>query len=395
MTIRITGRPRFGRAAWRGALGGFTVGAHVVRIDEESVNYGKIQMKKAISGLSLALCLAVAAPARANLTIGEKAPAVKVAKWVTQSPPALPNDKGGDKHVFLVEFWATWCPPCLKSIPHLGELHRKHGKDGLVVISVSNEETETVEKFLKKNASNKKMEMPYFVGVDAEMGTNSTYMEGIDSIPHAFVIDRKGVVVWVGNPLDPAMDDAIEGTLAGTYNLETAKKVAATTEKYEELMGALKTAYTNGDKEQIFKTLDEMIALKPAELQPYLIRRQLMGEYQMQDQIAAWDGKIEAAMQDSPDSLHDLVDFELQKPISERNAGLMYRSASRAAELTKRRDFELLAVLAEVQCQLGMLDEAIATQREAIALADDVAKETLSKTLAYLESAKALGKKAG
>ena len=292
-------------------------------------------MNKAISSLALALCLAAAAPARGQLEIGEKAPAVKVSKWVTQIPPVLPNDKGSDKHVYLVEFWATWCPPCLKSIPHLGELHRKHGKDGLVIISVTNEEKDTVEKFLKKNASNKKLTMPYYVGIDDEMGTNSTYMEGIDAIPHAFVVDRKGVVVWGGNPLDPAMDDAVEGTLAGTYNLETAKKVAATNQKYDELMNTLKMAYTNGEKEQIFKTLDEMIALKPGELQPYLIRRQLRGEYAMQDQVAAWDAKIEAAMQDSPDSLRDLVDFELQKPISERNAGLMYRSASRAAELTK------------------------------------------------------------
>ena len=42
-----------------------------------------------------------------------------------------------------------------------------------------------------------------------------------------------------------------------------------------------------------------------------------------------------------------------------------------------------------------MLDEAITTQREAIALADEVAKETMSKTLAYFESAKALAKKSG
>lgn len=352
-------------------------------------------MTRFLMGACVVAVLTVAMPAQAGLKIGDKAPAVKAGKWMTSAPPALPNDKGGEKHVFLVEFWATWCPPCLKSIPHLGELHRKHGKDGLVIVSVSNEDPETIEKFLKKNASNKKLEMPYHVAADDEMATNSTYMADIESIPHAFIVDRKGIVIWTGNPLDPAMDDAVEGVLAGTYNVEAAKKAAATSEKYEELMGVLKTAYTEGDKDKIFKTLDEMIALKPQELQPYLIRRQLMGEYEMQDQVAAWDQKIEAAMQDHPDSLNDLVEFELQKPIAERNPGLMYRSASRAVELTKRRDVDTLAILAEVQCQLGMLDAAIATQQEAVALADESSKESMKKVLAYLESAKALTKKAG
>lgn len=352
-------------------------------------------MKRMLPGLGLISILLFSGPVSAGLKVGDKAPAVKAAKWMTQSPPALPNDKGSEKHVFVVEFWATWCPPCLKSIPHLGELHKKHGKDGLVVIGVSNEEAPTIEAFLKKNASNKKLEMPYYVASDDEMATNGTYMADIDSIPHAFVVDRKGIVVWTGNPLDPDLDDAVEGVIAGTYDVETAKKAAATSEKYEELMGHLKSAYTEGDKDKIFKTLEEMITLKPQELQPYLIRRQLMGEYGMQDQIAAWDKKIETAMQDSPDSLHDLVDFELQKPIAERNAGLMFRSARRAAELTKRRDAEILAVLAEVQCQLGMLDAAITTQREAVTLADDSSKEAMSKTLAYLESAKALAKQDG
>ncbi|GMU34580.1 MAG: TlpA family protein disulfide reductase [Planctomycetia bacterium] len=349
-------------------------------------------MTRFLMGACVVAVLAVTIPAQAGLKIGDKAPAVKAGKWMTSAPPALPNEKGGEKHVFLVEFWATWCPPCLKSIPHLGELHRKHGKDGLVIISVSNEEPETIEKFLKKNASNKKLEMPYHVASDDDMATNSTYMADIESIPHAFIVDRKGIVIWTGNPLDPAMDDAVEGVLAGTYNVEVAKKAAATTEKYEELMDTLKSAYTDGDKEKIFKTLDEMIALKPQELQPYLIRRQLMAEYEMQDQVAAWDQKIEAAMQDHPDSLVDLVEFELQKPIADRNAGLMYRSASRAVELTKRRDVDILTALAEVQCQLGMLDAAIATQREAVALADESSKESMKKVLGYLESAKALTK---
>src|SRR5262249_22089324 len=67
---------------------------------------------------------AVAAP-----QIGEKAPPVKVSKWMTSKPSVLPGEKDADKKVFIVEFWATWCGPCMKSIPHLAELHKKYEKD--------------------------------------------------------------------------------------------------------------------------------------------------------------------------------------------------------------------------------------------------------------------------
>jgi thiol-disulfide isomerase/thioredoxin len=55
--------------------------------------------------------------------------------------------------VVMVDVWATWCPPCVKNFPHLVELHKKYGKDGLVCISVSLDKPDASEKaltFLKK-----------------------------------------------------------------------------------------------------------------------------------------------------------------------------------------------------------------------------------------------------
>lgn len=352
-----------------------------------------------LKNLIAAVCLTLfmASSTIATPKIGDKAPSVKIAKWMASPPPAMPGTKEAEKNVYLIEFWATWCGPCLRSIPHLGDLHKKHGKDGLVVMGISNEEPSVVTEFYTKKLPARKLEMPYYVGCDDDNATSGGWMDEIDGIPYAFLVDRAGVVVWAGNPLGDTdeLDNAIELTLAGKYDMETAKKAAATKEKYQELINALQAAYQSQDKEEVFKTLDALIVLKPNDVQPYLIHREMLKQFEMEDQIPAWDKKIESAMQGSAPGLLDLIELELQKPMPERNAGLLYRSAARAVELTKNRDAEALSMLASVQCQLGMLDAAIATQKQAAALATGVDKETADKLLKYLEEAKSLSGNAG
>ena len=68
--------------------------------------------------------------AAAALKVGDPAPPMQVGRWVQGE--AVRNFDG-DK-VYIVEFWATWCGPCVASIPHVDELHRKFKDKGLVVV---------------------------------------------------------------------------------------------------------------------------------------------------------------------------------------------------------------------------------------------------------------------
>lgn len=344
-----------------------------------------------VSAVIAAFCplFASAAP-----QIGDKAPVVKVAKWMTLAPPALPNEKGADKHIFLVEFWATWCGPCMKSIPHLAELHKKHAKDGLVVLGISNEEPDTIAGFLSGKAKKMKLEMPYFVASDEEMDTQSVWMKDIEGIPYAFLVDKAGTIVWTGNPLaEPkVMDETIKQVLTGSFDIVAAKKAAANSKKVAELMGELRAAYGNQDKERVFKILDEIMVLKPKDIQAYLIKRQLLGEFDMEDQIPAWEAKIEEAMKDSSDGLLQLAAVELDKPLADRNAAMLYRSVTRANELTNGQDAETQLLLAQTQCNMGMIDAAIATQKKAIDLASGEQAEEFKRVLKYYESSKELAK---
>jgi peroxiredoxin len=95
---------------------------------------------------------------------------------------ALSDLKG--KRVIL-DFWATWCPPCVKEIPHFVRLRNEVSTNDLVLIGISDEERGTLEAFIKKH----KVNYPIGSAKDAP----SPYAD-IQSIPTTYFIDRKGVI---------------------------------------------------------------------------------------------------------------------------------------------------------------------------------------------------------
>jgi thiol-disulfide isomerase/thioredoxin len=122
--------------------------------------------------------------------------------WKGEKPPTLASLKG---KVVVVEFWATWCGPCVQGIPHLNELHKSHASDGLVVLSLTDQDKSAVEKFVDQKGDG----MSYAVGMGSETGRDY----GVSGIPHAFVIGRDGKLAWEGHPGVPEFDAAVEAAL--------------------------------------------------------------------------------------------------------------------------------------------------------------------------------------
>jgi peroxiredoxin len=86
--------------------------------------------------------------------------------------------------VVLLNFWATWCPPCRREMPGMEKLYRRFARKGLVVLAVSDEKRETVEAFLKDN----KCTFP--VALDPGRKVNTDF--GVEGIPQSFLFDRQG-----------------------------------------------------------------------------------------------------------------------------------------------------------------------------------------------------------
>jgi peroxiredoxin len=89
--------------------------------------------------------------------------------------------------VVLVNFWATWCPPCRKEIPSLQALAARFGPQGLVVLGISDEEAGKVERFVREHT------VSYPVLLDPGRAVNTAF--AIQGIPKTFVYDRTGRLV--------------------------------------------------------------------------------------------------------------------------------------------------------------------------------------------------------
>ena len=152
--------------------------------------------------------------------LGDAAKPLDIKEWVKGNAVTLAEGKG--KTIYVVEFWATWCPPCRTSIPHLTELQKKFKDKGVVFIGVTDEKSDVVKKFVEKMGD----KMAYTVAIDAGK-TSAGYMEafGIGGIPHAFIVDKEGKIVWQGHPMDN-LDKALDEIVAGKYDLNAAKAKA-------------------------------------------------------------------------------------------------------------------------------------------------------------------------
>ena len=85
-----------------------------------------------------------------TLTIGSEAPSLDIEHWLSNGHGKFePVTKFEPGKVYVVEFWATWCGPCIASMPHLVGLQQRYGDQGVMIVSVSDEPLETVESFLK------------------------------------------------------------------------------------------------------------------------------------------------------------------------------------------------------------------------------------------------------
>jgi peroxiredoxin len=89
--------------------------------------------------------------------------------------------------VVLVNFWATWCPPCRKEMPDLETLYGRFGAKGLVVLGISDEESDKVDPFIREH----KVSFP--VLLDPDRKVNDLFV--VDGIPKSFVYDRQGKLV--------------------------------------------------------------------------------------------------------------------------------------------------------------------------------------------------------
>lgn len=204
-----------------------------------------------------------------NLAEGSPAPALTVAKWVKGTPvKAFEPGK-----VYVVEFWATWCGPCIQAMPHLTELAKKYkGQATFVGVNVwDKDEDKTslayidrIEKWVKANK-----DMGYNVCIDDVKDTMATtWMKAAkqNGIPASFVIDQKGTIAWIGHPMG-GLDEVLPKVIAGNFDVEEAKKMreaaAAKQAEIQQLFKDASALVKEGKVDEGWAKLDEVAKKEP------------------------------------------------------------------------------------------------------------------------------------
>jgi thiol-disulfide isomerase/thioredoxin len=313
-----------------------------------------------------------------TLRVGDAAPPLAPGKWIKGEPvKSFEKDK-----VYVVEFWATWCPPCRTTIPHLTELQAKH-KDVIIIgQSVSERNPDTVAAFVEKMGTN----MNYRVAVDdvskGKSGLmNLTWMEaaGQDGLPTAFLVGKDGKIAWIGHPTQ--LEPILELVLAGQFDPVKQAAIAAKQLKLEQ---ELKVALTAKDFDTALKLTDELGTIAPHfSREATGLKFQILLEKKDYDAAYKLGPRLLELLKDDVTALNAVAwmlvtDEQLEK----RDLALAEKMALRANELTKSENSNVLDTTAKVYATQGDYVKAVEWGTKAVAKANEEEKAEIEKTLA-------------
>jgi thiol-disulfide isomerase/thioredoxin len=184
-----------------------------------------------------------------TLKLTDPAPKLKASKWL-QGEEVAKFEPG---HVYVVEFWTTWCGPCHLFMPHLAELQAKYKDKGLTVIGYSAQDDinteEKVAAFVKKRGP----KLAYTFAFSEDRATYDAWMKaaGQAGIPCTFVVDKAGRIAYIGHPL--CLGVVIPKVVAGVKAEEIRDELA----KIHEDMPAVGRAVNSNDAKASLKALEE------------------------------------------------------------------------------------------------------------------------------------------
>ncbi|HLQ43732.1 MAG TPA: TlpA disulfide reductase family protein, partial [Planctomycetaceae bacterium] len=158
------------------------------------------------------------------LTVGSEAPPLKVSRFL-KGEPVTSFEPG---KVYVVEFWATWCGPCVAAMPHVTALQKQYPDVTFIGVNVLEDDDAPAENFLREKGD----AIGYRIarddiapGASAEDGAMSqTWLKASESpgIPAAFVVDGQGHIASISHPME--LDESLPQIIAGTWDYAAAAK---------------------------------------------------------------------------------------------------------------------------------------------------------------------------
>lgn len=370
----------------------------------------KIEMRVRMAALAASVLVGVAglafsasaqdskpeAPAKekasaATLKVGDAAPAISVEKFIKGSP-VTGFEKG---RTYVMEFWATWCGPCIAQMPHLSEIQKEYKDKGVTVIGTnvwedmrgaeySDKTLPEVQKFVE--AQGKRMD--YTVAYDGgKKATSNAYLKAANQngIPACFVVNGEGKIAYIGHPM--FLEEVLPDVVAGKWDIKAGGEKVAAIEK--EMSGLFRerddkvrleklTAFSSKYPKigKTFQSLKYQLQLKTGDTAGAAATSKMI----VDEAIA---GKDAQALNEVAWNLVD-PEGDVKNP----DLDLAFRAASEAVKITEEKDGMILDTLARVYFVKGDVAKAIETQEKAVKFAPEQIKDQMSETLSEYKAKK-------
>lgn len=343
--------------------------------------------------------------AAAPFGVGSKAPALDIEHWVSNGNGAFkPVTKFEDGTVYIVEFWATWCGPCIMSMPHLAETQDKYKDKKVQLISVSDEDLETVNEFLERTVRGedektyRQLTSSYCLTTDPDQSVFEAYMTaaGQNGIPTAFIVGKKGEIEWIGHPME--MDEPLEQIVADSWDRAAYQKKMEAEQATQRAIQAVITKLQSGEFEEGLTLLDKLIS----ETKDPQMAMQLQGfKLSVMMQTGTEESKLIPVAKEVLKSMasEPMAFNNLAWAISEQASAGVFSDKAFLAEVAamsekaaeagpKEDDWQIWDTAGHLYYQAGNLDKAIETQRKAVANPNSAQSPEVAEFLKQLEAEK-------
>lgn len=338
---------------------------------------------------------AVGSAAAQSMTIGSAAPPLAIAHWLKGEE--VTRFTAGQ--VYVLEFWATWCAPCVANMGHLSELQERYAARGVHVIGLSDEPLQTAVAFLCTRYGEKQAPQlertRYALATDPDRSVHEAYFEaaGLSGIPAAFVIGKDGKVEWIGHPAE--MDAVLEAVVSDRWNraeheararaelearralreAEARLKEAVEKERWEEALLALDVLVQDPEEGDLYvpTAAGILLARLKDDARGYAYVRRVATEH--------WEDNAWLLYQ-----MAWLLSGHPQFPLEEarRDLDLALQYARRAVELDPQ-DYHC-TMLACIHAQRGEREAAVAAQQRAIDRLEALRPKILPEELERFEA---------